>query len=113
MPTASPTPDVAQSLGQVMYAMGLLDGGATNSLEGINAMNDRLNQTEQASMQAAKTQVEAYFGLPQPATVTPWSPRQTPPALPVDTWHIPGNDPNRSVDVAVPRESDDEQDLEL
>ena len=110
MPTASPTPDVAQSLGQVMYAMGLLDGGG---LEGINAMNDRLNQTEQASMQAARTQVEAYFGLPQPATVTPWSPRQTPPALPVGTRHIPGNDPNRSVDEAVPRESDDEQDLEL
>ena len=97
-----------------MYAMGLLDGGAINSLEGINAMNDRLNQTEQASMQAAKTQMEAYFGLPQPATVTPWSPRQTPPALPMDTWHIPGNDPNRSVDVAVLKgESDDEQDLEL
>ena len=96
-----------------MYAMGLLDSGATNSLEGINAMNDRRNQTDQASMQAAKTQVEAYFGLPQPATVTPWSPRQTPPALPVGNWHLPGNDPNRSVDVAVPRESDDEQDLEL
>ncbi len=75
-------------------------------------------------MQAAKTQVEAYLtaaastasgGLPQPAvgTPTPLAPLQTPQALPVETWHIPGNDPNRSVDVAVPKESDDEQDLEL
>ena len=135
-PAASPTPDVAQALGQIM--------------EGINAMNVRLNQTEQASRQAAETtvevaqrvlnlearagqteqavgqtiqhatQVEAYLtaaastasgGLPQPvaATPTPLAPTQEQPAPPVQVWHIPDNDPNRSLDVAVPiGESDDE-----
>ena len=113
-------------------------------------MNVRLNQSEQASRQAAETtveeaqrvlnlearagqteqavgqtiqhatQVEAYLtaaastasgGLPQPVagTSTPLALTQEQPAPPVQMWHIPDNDPNRSLDVAVPiGESDDE-----
>ena len=111
-------------------------------------MNVRLNQTEQASRQAAETtvevaqrvlnlearagqteqavgqtiqhatQVEAYLtaaastasgGLPQTAAVppTPSAPQQTIPATIVETSHIPGNDPNRLMDV-IADESDDE-----
>ena len=112
-------------------------------------MNVRLNQTEQASRQAAETtvevaqrvlnlearagqteqavgqtiqhatQVEAYLtaaastasgGLPQPvAGPTPLAPTPEQPTPPVQVWHIPDNDPNRTLDVAVPiGESDDE-----